>query len=269
MYTALVKSSNIKVNADEANRHLNEFLCEKCKSSVILKKGLVRSAHFSHTSGSACDYAGESELHVRIKKNIYYKLKSFLKGKIKSIDIEKHLGDVRPDIYIEGNKNNVAIEIQASGLTPQEIIYRTKKYHDKNIYLLWVLPFKEERFYNINNRGQKVLQPVKLREYERIIMYMYYKTVVYWDIDNYNSDDFIVVGFEDAYSDSSEFYDVEIGDTVYYEPKRLKTLKEPARIKFDVTLDKFKPSYAKEFPMPMADYDLPARKILTFDWRKA
>lgn len=268
MYTAIDTTTNIKSTADEAVKE-NNYKCEKCKSTVFLRKGLVRVAHFSHPAGSMCDNMGETQLHLTIKKDMFNSIATNLKGRVKNLELEKYLGTVRPDIYIEGKRHNIAIEIQASALTPAQILFRTEKYYQLGVYVLWVLPFEQDRFFKANKYGTRDWLSVKLREYERILMYMYYKTVVFWDISHIESEGFIAVEFGDEWTSATEFYDVDYGEERYFEPRKLKTIKIPQRIKLNLVLSDFKLSFAKEFPMPMADYTLPKRYIVSYDWRNS
>lgn len=268
MYTAIDILTNTKTTADEAVKVII-YKCEKCHSNVILKRGLVREAHFAHPTGSICDNMGETQLHLSIKKDMFKSIVEKLQGKVKNLELEKYLGSVRPDIYVEGKKHRIAIEIQASSLTPEQILFRTEKYYQLGIYVLWVLPFEQSRFFKIQENGARKWLTVKLKEYERIIMYMYYKTIVFWDISHKESNGFMAIEFGDEWTDSSEFYDVDYGEQRYFEPRKLKTMKYPKKIKNNLSLADFRFSFAKEFPMPMADYILPKRYIANYDWRKS
>lgn len=267
MYTAIESISNKKIMADDAVKS-SIYKCEKCNAIVFLKRGLVREAHFAHGVGSNCDYFGETQLHLSIKKDIFKSLFSELNGRVKIIEIEKHLGIVRPDIYIEGYKRKIAIEIQASHLTPEQILYRTEKYYKLGIYVIWVLPFEKDRFLKENSYLGNCWLGVKLKEYERIILYMYFRTLYFWDISHYSSDKFIAIEFGDEWTDSTEFYDINYQQIRHFDPKKLKTIKVPRRAKINLSVTNFEYIKAKEFSMPMAGYTLPNRYIANYNWKK-
>jgi competence protein CoiA len=58
--------------------------------------------------------------------------------------MELPLGTVRPDVSAEINGTPVAIEVQISSLSIETIMRRTIDYHQKGIYVLWLLPWTPE-----------------------------------------------------------------------------------------------------------------------------
>lgn len=263
MYTALIQSTEEKVLADEIDKTHGPFICESCRGDVIIKQGYIRDEHFAHKAFANCDYAGESMEHLRIKKEIYNWLKETIGSKVKNIELEKHLGDVRPDVYVEGTKKKIAIEVQASSLTAERIITRTKRYYEKGIYVLWVLPYDKSRFIAFH-RIHKCDMACEFRmlEFERVINYMSFKTLIFWEPGG-----FIVGNVEDSFTDGSEYYDTD-GNYQSHAPYKKKMIKILGYIVKNQTLGNLHLSDAKEFEMPMGKYTLPARKIVTFDWRK-
>jgi competence CoiA-like predicted nuclease len=258
MFTALLQKTSKKVHADIAVKGEGTFLCESCKAEVILRQGLVREEHFAHKTGSNCGYDGESMEHLRIKKSIYEPLIATLGGKVKNIEMEKHLGSVRPDIFVEGNRKKIAIEVQASALTPEQIIYRTKCYAAKDIYVLWILPSDRNRFIAFNKiRGKEMPCEFRLKEFERIISYMSFKTLIFWDITNFESRDFIVAKVDDTYTEAVEFYDKDYGGHRNFESRKIKTIKILGTTLVNVKLKDLQLSIAKEFDMPQGSYSLP------------
>lgn len=119
------------------------FTCAVCNDEVILKCGRDKANHFAHTNPRSCDYAvNESDEHLRCKMELYDALCD--SPGVRSVAIERPLGSVRPDVSAYINGVPVAIEIQISSLSVETIRMRTVEYHRKGIYVLWLLPWREE-----------------------------------------------------------------------------------------------------------------------------
>src|SRR4051812_133908 len=128
MFTAVTKAGN-KLTATEAALYAKQnYFCPNCGGDVNLRNGLVKIEHFGHNPGNSCEYAGESLLHIQMKSQIFRNLTENIGSKVKNIELEKPLGNCRPDVFIEGNKKSIAIEVQASILSPEQILNRTSKY---------------------------------------------------------------------------------------------------------------------------------------------
>lgn len=78
----------------------------------------------------------ESDRHVIGKQALYVTLLKH--SSVTKLEFERNLGTVRPDISAYIGKHPVAVEIQVSGLTKDEIVHRTNEYTKKGIYVLWV-----------------------------------------------------------------------------------------------------------------------------------
>jgi competence protein CoiA len=126
------------IKAWEAQRG-NKFLCPECQNEVILKQGKIKQAHFAHKPDTDCPYrTNETELHLRIKREIYEALKDY--PNCHRCELERRLNGVRPDISLYIGTHPVAIEIQRSDITIDMIIQRTTRYTQLGIYLIWILP---------------------------------------------------------------------------------------------------------------------------------
>lgn len=67
-----------QVDADEASCLDDDYYCPNYDAKVVLRNGLVKIPHFAHLSRTSCQYAGESQLHLQMKKQIYqYIIKTF------------------------------------------------------------------------------------------------------------------------------------------------------------------------------------------------
>ena len=60
---------------------------------------------------------------------------------VQKVRLERPLGTVRPDVSAVINGVPVAIEVQISNLSIENILYRTIEYHRKGVYVLWLLPW--------------------------------------------------------------------------------------------------------------------------------
>jgi len=119
-------------------KKLGPFKCPICKNEVLLKSGMKRRAHFAHISVSECENARkESKEHYDGKYDLYGYFRR-IGGKV---TIEKYLQSIqqRPDILVEFNKYEICIEYQCSIIPLQQIIDRTKSYHDISLKVLWIL----------------------------------------------------------------------------------------------------------------------------------
>src|SRR5690606_21962808 len=113
--------------------------------------------------------------------------------------LEHSLGTCRPDIYIEGYKKEIAIEVQTSSLTPYQILDRTQRYHAKGIYVLWVIPFERDRVCKYDNNDKcYYYTSIRLKEYERIMMYLYFKDLILWDVNRNYEKGFVVLKLGDS-----------------------------------------------------------------------
>lgn len=130
--------NNIKIYAWEASKD-EVFYCPECHNEVILKQGKIREHHFAHKVDADCPYRlGETELHLRIKREIYEALKN--EPNCYRPELERVLNGVRPDISLFIGHEPVAIEIQRSDINVDLIIQRTTRYTQLGINLLWILP---------------------------------------------------------------------------------------------------------------------------------
>jgi competence protein CoiA len=169
MLKALYQSSNNSVLAWDAQKQDKPFNCPNCKSEVTLKKGRVVTHHFAHKPPITCSYgAGESEGHRQCKYEIYNNLME--DRRVTKCEMERYLDEVRPDISCFINNTPVAIEVQISSLSMDEIISRTVHYEEKNIYVLWLALFNDK------------LNKEKYRPqlWEKWVHATYYGNVYYW-----------------------------------------------------------------------------------------
>jgi len=141
-----------------------------CRQRVALKKGQIKVHHFAHYPPVSCEYGlGETELHRRCKTEIYQSL--LADSRVKKCALERNLGSVRPDISAYINNIPVAIEVQASSLTLDQIHHRTREYARKRIAVLWCVPWREP----LNDENGRYSP----RIYERWLHALYFGQVFY------------------------------------------------------------------------------------------
>jgi competence protein CoiA len=169
MLSARRKSDGQTVTAYLETKRNAPFLCLDCGEEVVLKIGRRRINHFAHVNPLACRFAeGESEAHRYCKLEIYEALLQ-TPGVIDAA-LERPLGSNRPDVSAYINGVPVAIEVQISSLSLETIMRRTIDYHQKGIYVLWLLQWKPEL------DGGRYTP----RLWERWIHAAYFGRVYYW-----------------------------------------------------------------------------------------
>jgi competence CoiA-like predicted nuclease len=117
---------------------------------------------------------GESEEHRQAKHAIYDALRKH--PAISKLKVEQYLGEVRPDIsFSVRTKDDVAIEVQFSPLSPPEIVHRTRLYTARSISVLWILPYHDDLVESA--RYDTTLL-------ERYLHALYFGRVYYWLYDD-------------------------------------------------------------------------------------
>lgn len=166
-----IKESDETVMAWEITREDGPFFCPECEEEVILKKGFIILPHFAHYPEASCSYGtGESEQHRRAKYEIYEALKAH--PDVNYLRVERYLKEVRPDVsFLWQGKWRVAIEMQISAISPEEIAHRTRWYAAKNIWVLWITPY---------HNTMSCLTPYNTQVWERYLHALYFGRVYYW-----------------------------------------------------------------------------------------
>ncbi len=137
MLTATRSSDSNKVLARVSERSEAPFACPVCRREVILRKGKIKVHHFAHRPPVLCALGkGETESHHRAKLAIYDALRN--ETHVTDVELEKNLGGSIADVYARIAGAPVAVEIQRSSLTVNEIVSRTEKYHRLGIAVLWI-----------------------------------------------------------------------------------------------------------------------------------
>ncbi len=111
------------------------WICKHCKKQVYYNE---YEKCFKHRGLKPDDFEPETTEHKTMKEWWYNNFP--LTNSITMRKKEYWLGDQVADVYFELRETNqkIAIECQNSPLTKKKLIERTKKYAEKDIYLLWI-----------------------------------------------------------------------------------------------------------------------------------
>lgn len=127
----------MKVIARAVQKCEHGFSCPSCDGELILRKGNIKVHHFAHKPPYSCSRGeGETEAHRKCKESIYQNLST--RTNVKNLDLEADFGEVVADIYAVINGAPVAIEVQRSKLSVNEITRRTSIYNKLGINVLWL-----------------------------------------------------------------------------------------------------------------------------------
>lgn len=137
MLTALRKSDGDKVLARDTTNAAAPFVCPKCRRELILRKGLIKVHHFAHKPPVACSFgAGETEHHHRAKLEIFDALRS--EPNVSHLELERDFGISVADVFAKISGVPIAIEVQRSNLSVNDIAARTSNYHRLGVAVLWL-----------------------------------------------------------------------------------------------------------------------------------
>lgn len=118
MFAAKIKNG-LLFSSKEADKNIDYF-CPGCDSSLIFKKGIIKTPHFSYKSAD-CDSWSEGETIWHLKWKELVPLKN------REVVIKNHRADIKLD-------NGLVIELQNSPISFNEILEREIFY--KN--MIWV-----------------------------------------------------------------------------------------------------------------------------------
>ncbi|GJL66820.1 MAG: hypothetical protein NPIRA05_17910 [Nitrospirales bacterium] len=170
MLTALRQSDSSKVLARASEKFEALFLCPRCRRELILRKGHIKVHHFAHKPPVTCALGkGEKEQHLKAKLEIYDALLCELN--VSELELEKDFGASVADVYARISGVPVAVEIQRSVLSVNDIIARTLNYHRLGVSVLWAgLP-----------NPDLATSKYSPRAWEKWCHAAYYGRVYFWD----------------------------------------------------------------------------------------
>lgn len=121
-------------------RQQQQFFCPQCQEPLQLKIGQIRIPHFSHFQQSECEALfseRESQTHLLGKQHLY----ALFERLSLSPQLEPYLPQIkqRPDLLIEQDNRQFAIEFQCSNLQQEIFLDRTVGYMRAKITPIWIL----------------------------------------------------------------------------------------------------------------------------------
>jgi competence CoiA-like predicted nuclease len=130
-----------RVTAGTAAKGLAYF-CPNCKKIVILKRGRIVTAHFSHKPPTNCSWArGETQAHLEAKQIVFDGLQARGVRTLLEYVVDTLPGDRRADVMAWSATNaQLAIELQHTSIGIPEIEARAHAYSRAGIAQIW-LPF--------------------------------------------------------------------------------------------------------------------------------
>jgi competence protein CoiA len=169
MLSARRKTDGQTVTAYFESKKNGPFYCPVCGDEVILKSGRRTVAHFAHADLLASRHAdNESDQHRRCKMEIFEAFRKM--SNVSDLVLEWPMGTIRPDIFAKIRGVPVAIEVQISSLSIETIMARTIDYHQRGIYVLWLLQWTPKL------EGDRYAPKL----WERWVHAAYYGRVYYW-----------------------------------------------------------------------------------------
>lgn len=175
MLVAMDKDKNRYI-AENAEK-IRDYFCRDCEEKVIIKKGNIKIHHFAHYPDSKCEYSiGESFEHEKSKETIA----KILKDTGSQIELEYKPENInrRADVFVFDW--NLAIEIQYSPISEEELNERTKDYKNSGYRVVWL--FGREKHYDnrtetrLSRRGYtyKTYKPIRATKYlQKFFIYSY------------------------------------------------------------------------------------------------
>jgi len=131
------------VLARDSQKSEAPFMCPKCCAEVVLHKGSIKVHHFKHKPPVFCKRGeGESEQHMGAKLAIYDALRN--EPNVSGLELEKDFGISVADVFAFISNVPVALEIQRSNLSVNDITQRTENYHQLGIAVLWIALHRPE-----------------------------------------------------------------------------------------------------------------------------
>lgn len=168
MLVAVLKDSS-RAYAWLAEKKQKPFYCPACAGEVILKKGKIREHHFAHKPPSDCLFGtGESQVHLKAKRQIYNAL--IFHPLCTFCELEQPLDGARPDIIFTTKGNQIALEVQKSNISTDDMARRMLQYTRLGIHVLWIVPFP------LPPQGERY----RPRKWEKFLHAMYYGRLYYW-----------------------------------------------------------------------------------------
>jgi competence protein CoiA len=150
------------------------YRCRGCGAPVVLKTGQIRIAHFAHKPDTDCAFGAKMSLaHLTAQRRIAEALRA--RGVHAELEafMASLAGDRRIDVLAwpaDRPNQRIAVEVQASDMTPELIAARTRSYDAEGVAPLWLrlLDFGMfERVQTLPHRGTVWIEKYRARAWER------------------------------------------------------------------------------------------------------
>lgn len=148
--------------------------CRGCGAPVVLKAGQIRIAHFAHKPDAACAFGARMSLaHLMAQRRIAEALRARGVNAELEVFMPSLAGDRRIDVLAwsaDRPDKRIAVEAQASDLTPELIAARTRSYNTEGVAPLWLrlLDFGLfERVQTLPHRATVWIDRYRARAWER------------------------------------------------------------------------------------------------------
>src|SRR5699024_7679541 len=116
-----------------------EVYCPVCQGEVIIRARPVITPHFAHQAKQDCpaNRGGEGPVHEKGKLLLY----QWLKKHNVDVRLEHYLPNIQqqPDLFLQLNKQRIAIEYQCSKIPITQLQKRNKGYQNAGITPIWIL----------------------------------------------------------------------------------------------------------------------------------
>jgi len=150
-----------------------EYRCPGCNGIVNLKKGRIVIHHFAHRPPTNCLWAkGETREHREAKKLVATGLaEKGLRTEVEYV-VDTMTGDRRADVMVwSSNDSQLAIELQHSTISLDDIERRTRSYASAGITQIWIPFLKESVLDNAtrNTNGTLLVEKYSARPFEKWI----------------------------------------------------------------------------------------------------
>lgn len=147
------------VHIKDAN-YFDKYYCQYNKEPLIVKRGNVRKMHFAYKN-----------LNPRVETRLHKSCKQYFVDNYFVLEEYKLENNRIADIYFEVADLKVAVEVQNSKISRDEILERTKDYFELGVNVLWIIPIKSRKYFNKWNPCVT----------EKTFSNMYNSKCYYWD----------------------------------------------------------------------------------------
>lgn len=162
-----------------------DYVCPGCRQPVILRKGRKVIHHFAHRPPTSCNFAsGETHLHLLAKQTFLEFLRN-QRGANAEVEYPLAGGRLRADVFVVGrNGRPVAIELQHSSITLDEIERRTSAYMNAGVALLWLPLFRPSRLNWEHRAGGLAVARYSPKPFEKWLHGFNFGCIWYFDPEN-------------------------------------------------------------------------------------